>query len=79
MKSRITLQENPHSLTFLIVEVFIGGTGLHKSTNSPAIFGLTGRGLAILIVGFVGSIVASISLPFYISQYNYSCILDLAN
>jgi TM2 domain-containing membrane protein YozV len=29
--------------------------------------GLIGRGLAILIVGFVGSIVVSILLPFYVS------------
>jgi TM2 domain-containing membrane protein YozV len=48
-----------HALT-IILSVIIFGLG-------QIYLGLIGRGLAILIVGFVGSIVVSISLPFYVS------------
>jgi TM2 domain-containing membrane protein YozV len=51
----------PKSLTLtIILSVIIFGLG-------QTYLGLIGRGLAILIVGFVGSILVSILLPFYVS------------
>jgi len=63
----------PKSLALtIILSVIIFGLG-------QTYLGLIGRGLAILIVGFVGSILVSILLPFYVSLPIINAYLDLAN